>query len=263
MAENIPNLRHGYYVFTSAGKSLDWRKVYVDGEYGFVQDGKPMFPEYVDGLHCKEFELDPALPVHIGLDFGLTPAAIFGQRTRWGSWRWRHELVTTDMGGTRFARLLGGFIREHYPPDKWTIGSITGDPAGRERGHDADESTMFDILKKENIFARPAYTNDPTVRRDAVANCLTRLDAGEPGLLIHPECRVARKGMAGKYCLRRVQVVGHEKYMDKPEKNEFSHVCEAGEYVMLGGGEGRSVVRSATAKVIAREAISDYSVFGS
>src|SRR3546814_1590393 len=51
-----------------------WIKVYVDGDYGFVQDGKPVFPEYRDHVHCRPMPLDPRLPVHVGIDFGLTPA---------------------------------------------------------------------------------------------------------------------------------------------------------------------------------------------
>lgn len=44
-AENVENLRPGYYILLMAGKTEDWIKVYVDGEYGFVADGKPVYPE--------------------------------------------------------------------------------------------------------------------------------------------------------------------------------------------------------------------------
>jgi hypothetical protein len=49
--------------------------------------------------------------------------------------------------------------------------------------------------------------------------------------------------MAGGYRFRRVAVRGTERYADAPEKNLFSHPCEAGQYLMLGSGEGRSLVR--------------------
>jgi hypothetical protein len=81
------------------------------------------------------------------------------------------------------------------------------------------------------------------LRREAVASTLTRLVDGEPGLIIDPRCTIARKGMAGGYRYRRVQVTGAERFQDKPEKNHFSHVCEAGQYMLLGAGEGRSLVR--------------------
>ena len=37
-------------------------------------------------------------------------------------------------------------------------------------------------------------------------------------------------------------VVGDERFHDKPNKNRFSHPCEAAQYMMLGAGEGYTVV---------------------
>ncbi len=71
---------------------------------------------------------------------------------------------------------------------------------------------------------------------------LNRLVNGQPGLLVSPKCRITRKGMAGGYHYKRVQVVGDERYQDKPNKNRFSHPCEAAQYMMLGAGEGYTVV---------------------
>ena len=36
--------------------------------------------------------------------------------------------------------------------------------------------------------------------------------------------------------------MGSEKYDEKPNKNRFSHVHDALQYAMLGGGEGRRVI---------------------
>ena len=65
---------------------------------------------------------------------------------------------------------------------------------------------------------------------------------GKPGLLISPKCRITRKGMAGGYAYKRLQVSGDERFHDKPDKNKYSHPCEAAQYMMLGAGEGRSVI---------------------
>jgi hypothetical protein len=46
--------------------------------------------------------------------------------------------------------------------------------------------------------------------------------------------------MGGGYFMRRIRV-SIERYADEPEKNAYSHVCEAGENMLLGGGEGRAV----------------------
>ena len=63
-----------------------------------------------------------------------------------------------------------------------------------------------------------------------------RIIDGKPQLSIHPKCRQLRKGMAGKYCYRRVQIIGDERYHDKPDKGIYSHICEALQYVMIESG---------------------------
>jgi hypothetical protein len=70
-------------------------------------------------------------------------------------------------------------------------------------------------------------------RREALAGYLTRLSDGQPAFLLSPTCKTLRKGLAGGYHLKRVQVSGEEKFTDKPEKNLCSHVCEALMYAAL------------------------------
>ena len=234
-AENLRHLEKDYYEMLASGKNPDWVKVYVDSQYGLIKDGKPVFPEYVDTQHCLEFKLDPELPIHIGMDFGLTPAAVIGQRDEVGRWSIRHEITTEDMGAERFGRELKRFLDAHYRG--WEIESITGDPAGDSRVQ-TDERTAFMVLRSLDIEAMPAPSNDLTVRHDAVAMHMNRTLYGIPAFRIHPDCKVLRQALAGQYCLRRVQVVGQERFRDKPEKNAWSHVAEALEYLMLGAGEG-------------------------
>lgn len=261
-AENVDNLKPGYYHLLTAGKSEQWIKVYVHAEYGFVQDGKAVYPEYVDSIHCKPFEIHPAIPLHVGIDFGLTPAAIIGQRLPMGAWRWRHEIVAERLGAKRFAELeLGPKLRE-LEGRGFTFESITGDPAG-DTPVQTDEDTVFRIMAANGVVARPAHSNDFTLRREAVASTLTRMIDGEPGFLIHPECQVTRRGMAGRYAFKRIQVAGDARYQDKPDKNAYSHPCEAGQYMHLGAGEGRAIVRS-TGNVVRRprRVITEYRELG-
>ena len=71
---------------------------------------------------------------------------------------------------------------------------------------------------------------------------MSRLIDAKPGFLVSPKCKIARKGLAGGYSLRRLQVAGMDRYVDKPDKSRYSHVVEAGQYAMVGGGEGYKVV---------------------
>jgi hypothetical protein len=257
-AENRENLPERYYERQMSGKDEDWIRVYIHGDYGFVRDGKPIYPEYRDSIHCKEFDLLPG-PIYIGIDFGLTPAAVFGQRTSMGQWRWHSELVTEDMGAKRFSEVLRSIMSERYRGMEFA--QVVGDPAGDTRAQ-TDEVTPFQILKAAGIPAFPAPTNDFIKRRESVASCLSRLVEGEPGLVIHPNCKTLRKGMSGGYNYRRLQVSGEERYRDVPDKNIYSHVCEAGQYMLVGAGEARDLIKRHRPYNNRRAfAESDYTVF--
>lgn len=256
-AENRENLPDNYYERQCAGKDPDWIKVYVHGEYGFVRDGRPVYPEYKDSIHCQEFSLLPGVPIHVGIDFGLTPAAVFGQRTAMGAWRWHTELVTEDMGAVRFAEEVNRHMQTHYRG--FPVGSITGDPAGDIRAQ-TDETTPFQILRAANIMATPAPTNDFIKRRESVAVPLGRLIDGIPGLIVHPQCKSLRKGMAGGYNYRRLQVSGEERFRDVPDKNMYSHVCEAGQYMLVGAGEAKLLVKRERSAPRRALAITDYEI---
>lgn len=249
-----------YYERQIGGKDPDWVRVYVDAQYGFVRDGKPVYPEYRDTMHTVEFELIPKSPIYVGIDFGLTPAAVFAQKTSMGQWRWHSELVTEDMGAVRFAELLRQAMHERY--QGYSFANVTGDPAGDSRAQ-TDETTPFQILRAANIPAQPAPTNDFIKRRESVAVGLTRLIDGQPGLIVHPQCKNLRKGMAGGYNYKRLQVSGQEKYRDVPDKNMYSHVCEAAQYLMMGAGEARTLIRRDRTGITRQAtAISDYQIMG-
>lgn len=242
LAENIQNLPPDYYRNGLQGKTEPWILVNLANEYGFVSDGKPVYPDYRDSVHCKAFELTPNLPLHIGLDFGLTPAAVIAQRMPNGQWRVRYELTTTDTGVIRFAIGLKAFLADKCAGFK--VASITGDPAGDQRqAGDSEERTVFQLLEANGIKATPAPgNNDFALRTEAVASPLRRLIDGEPGFLLHPDCKVTRKGMQGAYKFRRMKVAGDERYEDTVVKNAFSHPCEAKQYLMLGAGEGKAAI---------------------
>ena len=240
VAENINNLPSGYYTQILAGKSKDWIRCYAEGKYTFVQDGKPVWSEYDDGSMCVErLEPDPAYPIIIGLDFGLTPAAVFCQRLGNGRWHILHELVTFDMGLERFGQILKSEIEIKFP--KYDL-SIWGDPAGSSRDQ-IYEVTAFEHLKSLGILAKPTATNDFKTRREAVAAPMTRLIQGKPGFLIDSRCNRIRKSLSGGYHYKRVQISGQERFKDQPNKNQHSHVGDALGYALLGGGEFKRLTR--------------------
>ena len=126
-AENLNNLPVGYYEQLLGGKNLDWIRCYAEGKFTYVQEGRPVTPEFDDSSMTEDCEILDGVPVQIGLDFGLTPAAVFAQRDHKGVWRIIHEIVTYDMGLERFAILLKEDINRFFPKHDIVV---FGDPAG-------------------------------------------------------------------------------------------------------------------------------------
>jgi hypothetical protein len=241
-AENLNHLPPDYYQRLTQGKDAAWIDVYVHGRYGYVQDGKPVYPEFHDRLHVGESAQVKDQPVVVGLDFGLTPAATFMQLGVNGQYRVLHEIVTEDCGAEQFAPLVKRLLAAEYPGSPVRI---WGDPSGDERSKLDGRTTPYDILRAAGVEALPAdcHGNDPVLRRAAVSRNLTRLTmTGEPGLLIHPRCKYLRRGMAGGFKYRLINASGDERFHLEPDKNLYSHVCEALEYALLGAGEGRAVM---------------------
>jgi hypothetical protein len=253
-AENIRNLRAGYYEFQMAGKDPDWIKVYVDGDYGFVMDGKPVYPEYKDQFHCRDFPALRGVGFRLGFDFGLTPAASVSQRAGNGRWLVHDEFTTEDTGIVTFAQNLKRFLSEKYPDAKFV--SMRGDPAG-----DAvtpEESTCFKILIAGGFkIAAPAPTNDPVRRREGMKYLLKTVVDGEPAIAIHTRCNMIRKGLAGGFHYKRLQIAGEARYRDVPDKNKYSHPVEALEYDVVSAGEDRNVTISPEVRAGRRQAQAD------
>ena len=56
-----------------------------------------------------------------------------------------------------------------------------------------------------------------------------------------------RKSLSGGYHFARIAVgAGQERFKDVPKKNEHSHVGDAYGYLMVGGGEYRTLTRKNT-----------------
>lgn len=226
-----------YYVNALADYSAEDAHVYVHARRGRTRSGKPIYTSYRDTVHCRAFELDRNLPVRIGIDFGRTPAAVIGQRRVTGNWRVRYELCAKDMGVKEFGRELVKFLNEEC--GSFEIEAVTGDPAGNAK--DGEDRTAFDLLAASGLKAKPAKTNELSVRIEAVDGAFRRLDDGEPGMIIHPDCVVLREACIDGYRYRKLQTTG-DRYSDEPDKNKFSHPAEALQYLALGGGEANVVL---------------------
>ncbi len=229
-AENILNLpdKMGYYTKMMQGKSDDWIAVNLANEYGFVSDGKAIYPEYNDAIHAVEFEFMKDVPIFRGWDFGH-PACVMAQYTPKGQLAVRREYTSNQtMGIDRFAdHVLNECASLRAKGFKFID---VGDPAGNAQSMQKDEVTCFSILREKGIDIEPGK-QDLTARLEGVRYFLNKLIDGQPAFYIHmKDCPVLRKGFQGAYCYRRLKVAG-EKFTDKPDKGPSSHPHDGLQYI--------------------------------
>lgn len=225
-AENLPNLAKGYYTDLAKGKGQDFLKVYIQGEYGFVKEHKPVYDDYNDSVHCSESaNVTPGVVVHRGWDFGLTPACVFSQLLPNGRWVIFDELVATEMGIDKFSDQVLRYCGEHLPGYKFRD---EADPAGSSRSQ-TDEKTCYQIMEAKGINPEPGH-QDLTKRLESVRKPMNTLIQGKPQMQLHPRCKCLRKGFVGKYFYRRIHNNVTEKYANDPEKNQYSHPHDGLQY---------------------------------
>lgn len=239
-AENLSNLPPGYYADLVAINPDWWVRRMVRNEFGYSRDGKPVYPEFSDGRHVAPEPLKPVrgVPLIVGADAGGTPAAALTQRLPGGQWRVYDEIVF-DGGATRFGELLNQKLAEPEYRELDVAGWC--DPAALAQG--TDEKSWCEIVSHvTKIRFRAAPSNRLLPRLEAVRVPLLRsLDGATPGFLLSPTCKMLRKGFNSGYRYRRLQVAGGERYVEEPDKNEYSHPHDALQYALSGGGEHATI----------------------
>jgi hypothetical protein len=232
-AENVENLPEGYY--DTQGRSDEYIRVYIDGEYGLSLAGQPVFKYFNPDYHMAKQPLRPIVsatrPIIVGMDLGLTPAAVCGQLDPRGRALVQAEAVSFDMGVQRFVRqMLKPLLYERFPGAPVFV---VVDPAGTQRAQ-TDERSAVDIIKAEGLKVIPAKTNKISARLSAVDDYLMRQVDGEAAFLVDPRCMALKAALMGGY--------RYDRKVEKIDKNKHSHVADALQYLMLhigsvSGGE--------------------------
>ncbi len=229
-----------YYERQLGGKTEEWINVYVHGNYGFIHHGLPVYKgAWNPDIHTAKDKI--TFPgggtIYVGVDAsGRHPAAIFLSKTLGGQIQVLHELCVTGdegMGATSYARLLKSEMATKFPSHDLVV---FGDPAGAWASQN-DERTYFDILKAAGIFIKPSPGLRIPERVETVIDVLSRNVQGGPALLVSPACKQLLKGFNGGYRFRQLNTSGDSRYDEKPEKNRYSDVQDALQYVLCGMGE--------------------------
>ena len=233
-AENQKHLAETY-LEKIKGKKKSWIDRRVLNKVGIRIDGKPVYPTFSEDEHVHDRDVFPVqgLPVIVGLDFGREPAAAFLQE-RNGLWTVHSELIGDNESAELFAPRVKRHISQNYPGFKF---EFWGDPRGGD-GTQATEQTAYSIFQKYGMTVLNATEdNDPELRRSTVEAVLNKRN----GFKVNPSCITAKRGFAGGYSYRKLKGVAGQ-FSPRPIKNGYSHIIEAIENALLGGGEGYSVV---------------------
>jgi hypothetical protein len=244
-AENIKNLSPNYYQDIAKGKSKEWIRIFVDGQFGYLNTNRVVYPTFSIAMHKaawdKETLAEFHYPLHLGVDFGLTPAVTFGYQLPMGRWKIDREIVTENCGALRLGQEIIRVLKSEY---KWYWETsnyrVSCDPAGEGRAQ-TDENSPLLVLQALGLKAQSAPTNNPVTRKEAVESMLSRITEGEPAIQIHESCTGLLEGFSGGYHYRKLDIAGDAQYTNEPVKNMSSHVHDALQYLMLGAGEGAAM----------------------
>ena len=188
-----------YYSNLANGKTEDWIDVYIHAKFGKSLSGQPVFKSFDRTVHSAKDKLTPMYsddPLLIGVDAGLTPAAVIGQVAYDGRLVIYDSLISDGMGALRFVRERLKPLLANKFPGRRTIVII--DPAAFQRAQ-TDERTVADIYKTEGFTVKPARTNSVAARLAAVEKFLTRIVDGKYGVLIDATAATSLvQALAGK-----------------------------------------------------------------
>lgn len=233
--ENKHNLREGYYedLAKDYANRPDLLKTLVQGEWGVTVAGKLVYPEFNRALHVSK---EPLLPkgrtdVIVGWDnTGLSPAIVLSYLSPTGQWRVFKEFTWEDTGIDHATEEMIVWCNMNLH-EKCTFRHI-GDPAGSSGRDSVKKTPAWYIREKAKEYGRSMSIEKGIqtfkVRRESVADRLTKLINGEPALVIDRSCDMLIEGFAGGYAFPEIGNSGV--YRTDPAKNEYSHIHDALQY---------------------------------
>lgn len=250
--ENARFTDEAYYTELLQGQTREWIRNMLQNRIGRIFAGRPVYQSFSEKTHIAPQPFGPVEghTIHVGLDFGLTPAAAFAQDVR-GQVRVFDELVARDMHTKQFAAYLKHHINEHYPEAEDIV--FTGDPNGENRNEAADY-TPYQIYSQLGMKVQPSWTNDPIIRIGAIETQLCTMVEGRPGYLLSPSCTYLVNAKRGGYAFLK-----DREEVDK--KSIYSHVSDAEQYAVLRMGYGKKLLGRGTGGKLQTQANIKQSVF--
>jgi hypothetical protein len=237
-AENVANLPPGYYGNLIAGKSRAWIKSRILNQVALVVDGEAVWKSFRRDLHVAREVLRPVRgrQLWLAMDFGRSPAVLIAQNIN-DRISIIEEVIGFNTSATLFAPAVKRRLEQTYAGFDFVA---FGDPKGGDRSQ-CDERSAMDIWAASGIHVKPAPVRQHNleIRLSAVDSVLTSLSDRRPRLQVSPSCRTLIAALEGAYHYARRRQASEIK--TEPEKDKYSHVADALQYLCVSMGEGRVV----------------------
>jgi len=185
-------------------------------------------------IHCvKERAYDPALPLHIGMDFNVNPmSATIWQEvpTPDGLVAWQIDEVVIPTSDTveMCKEITARYGKPGFDPSRRDVSHVTvyPDPAGVQRRTSAQGKTDISLLVDAG-FRVLALQSHPLVRdRINLVNARFEAADGKRRAFVAPRCRKSIE------CYERLEYKEGTSEPDK--KSGFDHIPDASGYFMFG-----------------------------
>jgi len=241
-AEN-PYLPPDYVQELRESYPADWVKVFLDGEFGFLPEGRPVYPEFRPSLHVRKLDVIPGIPITRGWDFGYHhPVCVFTQKLG-DRMHVLGELEGQEEKIDDFAKRVLATCAKRFPEVRQYVDWC--DPAGQQH-NDKSDRTSFQIMTTLGIVprAKPRAITDGILinrillqPRETTVSTTICPDTGQelyetditPGMLVDPSAIKLIEGFSGGYHYPE-KMQPDEKKLPRKD-NIFDHLQDAIRYI--------------------------------
>lgn len=295
-AENVKEIDGGYHEGFSYWMDMlgvldeDEVRMLLMNKFGLSVAGMGIFSDLWNAARHRIAESSPeaqfkrGLPVLGGLDCGRTPAATIGQMMPDGKLVFQREATTWNQrlnngrGGLDRMDIVQFFDERLLPVlvtyYNWPNCRLTlfADPAGKNYNEVVSMSAVQRLSRERGVNVVPCDKvramdsgvaditngNSPEIRIDCLRDALRR-----GNMLVSEACTMFCQALAGKYHYEKIRSSrgdSAERWSDSPDKNEWSHVADSGQYLGLAVFRGAADFSKAG---VVQASVTDYSYLGS
>lgn len=229
--DNTMYLAPGYRERLLLGHEKDrrWQLMFLEGEFGFDLEGRPVFEEFDVEEHVAEVEPDRSLPIFRGIDFGYRrPAVVWCQLMREGRFVVLHELCPQEVSRYDLVKMVESEQQAHFPD----YGPMHYRDFGDIAGENENSAGVTDIEYWESHFQTGVEFRKARIKDglEVMRNLMNRQGRYQgkrtPMFLVNKSCEKLITALSGGY------YYDFDKLNDEPVKgNGYDDVVDAVRYV--------------------------------